>query len=469
MASIRKRGKNSYQIIVSCGYDSTGKKLTEQKSVKRPADMTDKQWERELEKLALDFEHQVETGQYLDGNKITFAEFIDRWIKDYAQPELAPKTFNRYQGLLKRIIPALGHIPLQKLQPNHLLEFYANLRENGIRTDVTYIAKPELKGLLQEKEITDKLLALKTEIGIRTIRKMLKHKAIRHTTAQAVCEALDVKIGKVFDMNGEPVPLSDQTIRHHHRLISSILTCAVQWQCIISNPAARLKPPKVESTEAAYYDEDTTEKMFKLLDNEPLKYKIAVYIALYAGCRLGELCGLEWSDIDFENRLLRIRQVSQYIPGQGVFTKPPKNKSSIRIIAMPDTTIELLKEYRVWWIEQKLLCGDLWDKHSDRLLVQWNGKPIHPTTPTKWFSKFINRNNLPKLTFHGLRHTNASLLIGQNVDVQTVAKRLGHTKPTTTTTIYSHFLKRPDREAAEKLQDLFNEKNKQNQKTPRQA
>lgn len=468
MASIRKRGKNSYQIIVSCGYDSTGKKLTEQKSVKRPAGMTDKQWERELEKLALEFERQVETGQYLDGGKITFAEFIDRWIEDYARTELAPKTFNRYQELLKRIIPALGHIPLQKLQPNHLLEFYANLRENGIRTDVTYVVKPELNKLLQEKGFSDKLLAEKTGIDIRTIRRALNGKTIRHTTAQAISKVLDIKIDKVFDMNGEPVPLSDQTIRHHHRLISSILTCAVQWQCILSNPAARVKPPKVKKKEAAHFDEDTAKIMLDLLDSEPLKYKVAIYLTLYAGCRLGELCGLEWSDVNFENNLLRIRQASQYIPGQGTFTKPPKNEASIRIIAMPDDAMDLLKEYRVWWLEQKLKCGDLWE-HSDRLFVQWNGKPMHPTTPSKWFKTFIEKNNLPKLTIHGLRHTNASILIGEGVDIQTLATRLGHTKPTTTTNIYSHFLKKPDREAAKKLQNLFNKKGNQKQKTPKQA
>jgi integrase len=469
MASIRKRGKNSYQIIVSCGYDSTGKKLTEQKSVKRPAGMTDKQWERELEKLALEFEHQVETGQYLDGGKITFAEFINRWIEDYARTELAPKTLSRYQDLLKRIIPALGHIPLQKLQPNHLLEFYANLRENGIRTDATYTVKPELNELLQEKGITDKSLAKNAGIDIRTIRKALKGKTIRHTTAQAISKVLDIKVDKVFDMNGEPVPLSDQTIRHHHRLISSILTCAVQWQCILSNPAARVKPPKVKKREMAHFDEDTAEIMLDLLDNEPLKYKVAIFLTLYAGCRLGELCGLEWSDVNFENNLLRIRQASQYIPGQGTFTKPPKNEASIRIIAMPDVVISLLKEYRTWWLEQQLKCGDLWDKHSDRLLIQWNGKPMHPTTPSKWFKTFIEKNNLPKLTFHGLRHTNASILIGEGVDIQTLATRLGHTKPTTTTNIYSHFLKKPDREAAEKLQKLFNKKGNQKQKTPKQA
>lgn len=74
----------------------------------------------------------------MDAGKITFEDFIQKWLKDYAEPELAPKTLYRYKELLNsRIIPALGHIKLNKLQPTHLTEFYNNLRENGIRLEMT--------------------------------------------------------------------------------------------------------------------------------------------------------------------------------------------------------------------------------------------------------------------------------------------------------------------------------------------
>lgn len=458
MASIRQRGRNSWQITVSCGYKSNGQKDTKQMTVKRPEGLTDKQWDKQLDDLAHDFEKKVKNGTYLDGSQMTFAEFVDLWIKDYASTELAPKTFYRYQELLKRILPAIGHITLQKLQPNHLMDFYANLKEKGIRSDPTYIAKPDLMEIMNNQGFTDKKLADSTGIDIRTIRKTLNYKSIKHTTAQAIAKSLNVKVDRVFVINGEPAPLSDQTIKHHHRLISSILTFAVQWQLILSNPAERVRAPKVEAKEPEHYDEDTTETMLELLDKEPLKYKTMIYLTLYTGCRLGELSGLEWSDVNFENKLLRIRQASQYIPGQGTFTKAPKNETSSRVISLPEIVISLLKEYKVWWNEQKLSCGDQWDKTSDRIFVQWNGKPIHPSTPTKWFKSFRERNNLPVLKFHGLRHTNASLLISNNVDVQTVAKRLGHSKATTTTSIYSHFLRKPDREAAEKLDNMFGKK-----------
>ena len=457
MASIKKRGENSYQITVSCGYDGQGKKLTETKTISIDPGLTLKQADKELQKQATLFEQEVENGTYLDGSKITLAEFTERWLKDYAEKQLAPKTLHRYKDMLKsRILPALGHHKLAKLQPTHLLQFYENLGEDGIRRDIKYSVKPEFNKLMTQKKL--KLIDLSRMSGIsdKTISRVKSGCTTTSKSAEALSKALDVKLDTLF-LILESGPLSGQSIKHHHRLISSILTCAVQWQCLISNPAERVKPPKVDKKEAAHFEEDMTEYMLSLLDDEPLKYKAMVYIAIYSGSRLGEVSGLEWSDIDFEKNRLQVCRASQYLPGQGIFTKDPKNESSKRIIAMPLLVMDILKQYKVWQNEERLKCGDLWEDHN-RLFTKWNGKPIFPTTPSTWYREFRRKHDLPNVKFHGLRHTNASLLIGQGVDVQTVATRLGHTKATTTTSIYSHFLRRPDQEAADKLQNLFKKK-----------
>lgn len=466
MASIRQRGENSFQITVSNGYDVNGKKLIKTKTVTLDPKLTSKQAKGELEKLALQFETQVERGTVLDGSKMTFAEFVDRWLKDYAEKQLQPKTLHRYKSLLKRIVPVLGHIKLDKLQPTQLMQFYNNLAENGIREDMKYIARPELKEMIESLGIEIKELALLAGITERTLNSVLSGKTT--TAASEVIKALNIKYNalnlkrdNIFTPASETIPLSSRTILHHHRLICTILTAAVQWQVLISNPAERVKPPRVEREEAAHYDEDITESMLCLLENEPIKYRAMVSLTVYAGIRRGELCGLEWSDVDFDNKSLQIRQASQYIPGEGIFTKKPKNETSIRIISLPKVAIDILSSYKVWQNEQKLGCGELWDKQWDdhkRLFTQWDGKPIFPDTISKWFGKFRAKNQLPDLHFHGLRHTNASILIAQGVDISTVSKRLGHARTSTTSDIYAHALRRPDKEAAEKLDNLFNKK-----------
>ncbi len=462
MASIKQRGENSYQITVSSGYNAAGKKIIHCKKITLDTGLSPKKIEQELQKQAALFEREVETGTYMDGGKVTFAEFTDRWFKDYAEKQLQPKTLHRYKDLLdSRIIPAIGHVKLNKLQPTHLMKFYNNLQETGIRKDVKYSVKPGLLDLIKQANIKIVDLARMVSVSTETIQRIKKGSAVSHKTAEALSKVLKIKMEDYF-VKQDPGILSGQTVKHHHQVISSILTCAVQWQIIFNNPAIRVKPPKVEKTEAGHLEEEITEKLLSLLDNEPLKYKVMIYVAVYSGGRLGEIAGLEWSDINFENNLIRICRSSQYIPGKGIITKSPKNKSSERIIAMPQLVMDLLREYRVWQNEERLKCGDLWED-NDRLFTKWNGLPIFPHTITTWFKEFRRRHNLPEIKFHGLRHTNASLLIGQGVNIQTVAKRLGHTKATTTTSVYSHFLKRPDTEAAEILQNLFN-KDKSNTK-----
>jgi len=237
--------------------------------------------------------------------------------------------------------------------------------------------------------------------------------------------------------------LSSKTVLHHHRLISSILNIAVQWQIIFSNPCERVKPPKVEHKEAKFLDEIQTAKMLELLQQEDIQHRTMIQLLLYTGFRRGELCGLEWPDVDFDNRVITVRRSSLYLPGKGIFEDETKNRTSQRSIKVPYVVINLLREYRLWQNKQRLKLGDQWQR-SNRLFTTWNGKPIHPDSVTSWFHDFIKRNDLPEVSIHSLRHTNATLQICGGVPLPTVASRLGHSSTTTTTKIYIHAIRSAD-------------------------
>lgn len=112
----------------------------------------------------------------------------------------------------------------------------------------------------------------------------------------------------------------------------------------------------------------------------------------------------------------------------------------------------VIKEYRKWWLEQKLKCGDnLW-QNSDRLFVTWDGQPMFTYTLTNWFPGFLKRYNLPKITPHGLRHTMSSLLGSQGMEVSAISKRLGHARISTTLDIYTHVFKKADAAASDLLE-----------------
>ena len=167
MATVRKRG-NTYQIRVSTGYDITGKQLEKSMTWKPPRSMTEKQIAKELERQKVLFEEQVQNGLYLDST-ITLAEFADKWFKDYAEKQLRSRTLTRYRELSVRILHALGHIKLCRLQPHHLMEFYNNLGEDGIRLDIKYKPCDNFKKIISDKGYTKKSLSEAAGVSVSTI------------------------------------------------------------------------------------------------------------------------------------------------------------------------------------------------------------------------------------------------------------------------------------------------------------
>lgn len=389
--SIEKRGKNSYRLTVSEGFDLNGKPMIHRKTVHG----TKKDAEVELAK----FVTEVQNGLVIDGKSLKFSEFTEIWKRDYGSKELAPSTYKRYCRMLEtRLLPYFGHFYINKIKPTDIMKFYD----------------------LLEKDT--QLVRKKGNNGSKTKK-----------------------------------PLSGKTILEHHRLLRAMLHKAVYWQLIVANPAERVQPPKARKPKRRSYDDEQTKILLEnleLLSSEDTKYKVAIILTVFTGVRLGELMGLEWQDVDFKNGIISINRSSQYLADMGVFTKVPKTESSIREIAIPEFIISLLEEYKLWYEEQKSIYGELWT-NSDRLFVQADGKPMHPSTISKWFVKYVGQIGLPVINFHGLRHTNASLLVAQNIDIAVISARLGHAQISTTLNFYVHPLLSHNRKAGYALENLL--------------
>ena len=449
MASIEKRSNGSYRITVSCGYLPNGKKDRRHKSIKLPDGLTERQKEKEIQKQAVLFEQQVASGTYLDGEKITFAEFSERWMSEYAEKHLAPKTVFEYKNqLTSRLLPAIGHIKLCKLQPTHLIELYNNLGEAGMRADTKYLLK------LEYMEILSRERKAITVVSESTLRSISRGRPTTKVIASRISDHCNISIGEMFAPKEADGKLSSNSINHYHRLISSIMTAAVQWQVIPSNPCERVKPPKIERKEARHYDDAEAAKMFELLECEPIKYQAAIYIAVFGGLRLGETTAIEWADVNFEKNIIKIDKASQYVPDKGSFDGSPKTDKSRREVALPEIAMNKLRLHKNEQDQHRIKMGNLWN-HHDKVFTQVDGKPMFKDTPSKWFSKWLKKNDMPELVFHGLRHTHASLLIAEGVDVATVSRRLGHASIATTISVYTHPIQRKDIEAADKLGELF--------------
>lgn len=433
------------------GYDSTGEQIRRRKTWAPEPGLTTKQIEKELNRQAILFEEQCRTGQFLNGS-VTFSDFVDVWMRDYARPNLKPTTIDGYKMLLNRIIPAIGHIKLCKLQPQHLLSFYANLGEGGIRGDIRYCCTLDFKQYVKDRGYTQAKAANLSGVPLPTFTNACAGKFVSEKTARQLNAFFKEDI---FLPTGQEKTLSSNTVSHYHRLITSILAIAVQWQIILNNPCDRIKPPRVEKKDPRYLDEDQATSLLKLLEDVDTQHRVMIQLLLYTGIRRGELCGLEWPDIDFEHQIINIRRSSNYTATVGIYESSAKTLSSYRSIKVSESVIAILHKYKSWQATEKLKLGDLWIP-SDRLFTKWNGAPYNPNTLTCWFAKFIKKHALPKISIHSLRHTNATLQIAGGVPLTTVAERLGHKTVAVTGSVYAHAIKSANAAAAETIDNLLN-------------
>lgn len=456
MANITKR-KDGYYIRVFVGRDVNGKQLYKSKTYTPAPGMTAKQIEKEVNRQATLFEEQVTSGQYFDPT-VTFAEFAEKWFTSYGKTQLRPSTYLNYQQRMERINAAFGHIKLCKLQPHHLISFYQNLAEDGVKQNGRYRAKAtKIPELLKERKLTREAFAQTCGVNIQTLRKAANGQSVSEATAKRIAAALDIRLDRLFDRITADEPLSGATISYYHHVISSILTTAVQWQVIPYNPAERVKPPKVKHTEAEYLDEAESVRLLACLAEAPPIYKALITTLIYTGMRRGEAMGLQWRCIDFDAGTLDINKTRLYIRGTGVIEDEPKNETSKRVISVPAAALDELKAWRTEQLREKLKCGAAWHE-TGYVFTGWDGQPMHPDTPGKWFRDFLQRNDLPAIHLHSLRHTNASLLIANGIDIKTVSKRLGHSNVQTTGVIYTHQIKSADTLASEQLGAILSKK-----------
>lgn len=468
MAQITKRvgksGKVTYLIRVSAGYGVDGKQRKQSMTWTPPEGMTLKKIEKQLQIEALRFEEAVNAGTTQNGS-MKFAVFADKWLVEYARKQLKIKTVSGYEALLPRINQGIGHIKLRDLKTGHLNTFYKNLQEDGMRRDTKCKAKVDLREVMKRCKLTSANLSETSGICLYSLRRALRGENVNIATAAAVAKALDMPRSELFEDMAKRDTLDANTVRGYHRLISSILSKAVKWGYIPFNPASNAELPKIKTKEAAHLGEAEARELLLMLRDEPIKYRAAITFDLLSGLRRGELLGLRWSDIDFDNETITIAQTSSYAKGKGVYIDTPKNKTSSRPLKLSRSAFLILREYKDWQDRQRELCGDRWRDTDRRVFTTDEGAPIHPDAFTKWFRDFANKHGFTGVHVHSLRHTYASLMISEGTPLVVVSRRLGHAQVSTTANIYAHVIHSADEKAAqisEKFADILGTDEKEN-------
>lgn len=253
-------------------------------------------------------------------------------------------------------------------------------------------------------------------------------------------------------LDGKPGKLSPSTIRRYFTMVSSLMKSAYKLGLIGVNPAERerITLPKLEEEQTEIYSETELDEMLQALENEPLMFRVLIHTALNTGCRRGELMGLKWSDIDFATGVLTVSRSNYKLTGDAEIKSKSTKTGRSRTLVLPPYCLRMLRRYCAEQDGLRLTLGDAWHG-DDWIFIQADGKPMYPTTPTQWFSKFQKRNDLPHRKFHALRHTSATLLLSNGTNIKNVATRLGHTQLKTTNR-YVHAVEQAERQAANTLE-----------------
>ncbi len=456
MATIERiEGKKgcSYRITVSGGFDTQGKRIRHRTTYKPAPGMTERQIQKAVQRAAADFERSIEQGFTLD-NRQTFADYAEYVLDLKQRTGTKARTLDRYRDMMVRINQAIGHIKLADLRPQHLNSFYKNLAEPGIRIGGgSAKAKIDMVAWLKKNKISRGKLAEKAGISAATVGIAVKGESIKEEKALAIAKAMDKKADEVFRVEKNMEPLADKTILEHHRLISTILTQAEKEMLVPYNAAAKATPPRINKKDPNYFQPETISAILEALEFEPLKWRLITHLLIVTGCRRGEIMGLKWERVDFENNRVKIDRALVSSKSKGVFEETTKT-SDIRHLSLPWETMDLLRQHKREQLRLQLANGDRWI-HTGYVFTQDNGDHMNPDSITGWLKDFSARHGLPHINPHAFRHTVASVLLANGTDIVTVSKQLGHASITTTENFYSHIIEENKAKAADCIADVL--------------
>ena len=327
-------------------------------------------------------------GITITSEKQTLKQFLSDWMENTVKPKNRTQTYRSYEWITRvHLIPALGHLPLQKLSPQKLQAF------------------------LNE----------------------------RHSTG-----------------------LSATTIKHINATLRAALSQAHRWQLVPQNAAKLVTLPRSVRYKAIVL---APEQAKQLLESAAGTSDEALFtLALCIGLRRGELLGLRWCDI--ENGFLHVNHSLERVKKGGLRLADPKSSRAVRSLRLPQMCIASIERHREYQAKARQWAGIKW-KEFDYVFTSSIGTPLQPEKVTRSFAAALKAAKLPRVRFHDLRHSCATLLLSLGVHPKLVQETLGHSTFQLTMDTYSHMIPALRNEVADRMDEIFAVPTKSPTKTER--
>ncbi|MBR4846482.1 MAG: site-specific integrase [Bacteroidaceae bacterium] len=242
--------------------------------------------------------------------------------------------------------------------------------------------------------------------------------------------------------------MAPKSIRALYNNLNASLNKAVQLKILGHNPCTGVVLPKLKRYQSEVYDAEQIQHLLEIAKQDSISaYAICILGALL-GLRRGEMTALRWEQVDFVNKKVTICE-NRVQSSKGVIEKAPKSESGIRTITIGKKALDALRYIKDFYDDA---CrNNPWFHGAGYVLFKEDGQPYRPDCVTQLWGRFIQRTDLPYIRLHDLRHTNATLLIANDVSARVVQHRLGHADVSTTLQRYVHVQPAMDEAAADKI------------------
>ncbi len=243
-----------------------------------------------------------------------------------------------------------------------------------------------------------------------------------------------------------------RTVQLCHLRLSQALRQAVRWQMVPANVCGNVEPPTVRYKRGGTWDADQLGRFQDAARTDGLAPLWDILAT--TGMRRGEALGLRWRDVDLERGTLTVAQ--SVVASKGVpLIQAPKTTAGSRTIRILPSTVAALRAHRTAWLVRKLAAPpELWQDH-DLIICTAIGSPINPNNVQRSFDRIVAAAGLPRVRLHDIRHSHASILLGNGVPVHVVSQRLGHANPSITLSVYAHVLGGMEEAAIDTLERLM--------------
>ena len=451
---IEKNTKGLVAKINVCTKDiKTGKKKIITKRIYNSQNLSDTKFEKFVEKCSLEFEDEVQEAlnnktSALSSKVLTFEQLSKEFL-DNIRANLSMSYYIRGKEVVEKFSKYLKDIGLSNEPISSIRVRDIQIFLNSWQTYTKHnFGKAKLKKPLPEN-INYRMLAREGIMDRCTSYEMKRQRiSISKEKALKLCEYCSLNFNEYFLEVDDSRQYSAETIKGYRRVLRTIFNEAIRYEWITRNPVSQTKIGAGNSNstltpvhEKQVYSIREAKEFLEAADkmDDDLIYKKTIFkFMLLTGVRIGEMCGLKWSDIDFTKKVVHIIRSRMYCKELGDYEKVPKTRTSVRDIPLTDYLIDALEKYKKWF----RLADDDFDSNMDNYYLAVNPyrEKVHKDVIGHWLSQFEKQNGLKHIPCHGLRHTYCSLLLAQNVPIQTVSRYMGHSDSTITLKVYSHFI-----------------------------